>query len=82
MPVVFEGSAVVSTQRQQVGVNAGIVWNQQHREVAVIRHDEDHLEAVLFQMVFQPLVTRVKVEVPIMCLTEKIGGDAATGAFF
>lgn len=81
MPLLLVGSAVVSTQRQQVGVDAGVVGDQQHRE-EIIGRDEDQLEALLPNVVFQPFEGRHKVGMSIVGLTEEVSGDAATGGFF
>jgi hypothetical protein len=82
MPVVLVGSAVCSTQRQQVRVDAGDVRDQQHSEEAVIGHDEDHLETLLLQVVFQPFMAWHEIWRSIMGFFEEVGGDAAVGSFF
>ncbi len=81
MPLLLVGSAVVSTQGQQVGVDAGVVGDQQHRE-EIIGRDEDQLEALLPNVVFQPIEGRHKVGMSIVGLTEEVSGDAAAGGFF
>ena len=54
MPVVVMGSAVVSTQRQQVEIDAGIVRNK-HRDEEITGKGEGDFVTGFYCVVLQPL---------------------------
>jgi hypothetical protein len=81
MPVLLVGSAVCSTQRQQVGIDIGDVRDQQHGE-EIVAHDERHLKTLVVPVVFQPLVIGFEVRVPKVGLPGEVCGDVTAGRHF
>lgn len=81
MPMVFMGSAVFATQRQQFRINAGVVGDQEHRE-KIVGRDEEHFKAVFVMVMLQPFEGRHEVRGSIMDLTDEIRGDGTTRSLF
>ena len=78
MPVVVMGSAVVSTQRQQVEIDAGIVRNK-HRDEEITGKGEGDFVTGFYCVVLQPLERRLKIGIAINGVVKGAGEEIAVG---
>jgi hypothetical protein len=78
MPVVLMGSAVFSTQRQQVWIDAGIVRNK-HRNEEVTGQDEGNFVTGFYCVMLQPLEGGLKVGIAVNDAVEGAGDEIAVG---
>ena len=78
MPVVVMGSAVVSTQRQQVEIDAGIVRNK-HRDEEITGKGEGDFVTGFYCVMLQPLEGGLKVGIAVNDAVEGAGDEIAVG---